>query len=140
MSDVKRNKDWGYEVEVQALDSLRHLFPDMERTGASSQKQKGWPDLIADGWDPLELLVTKEKGRCKPLLVTLSIHDFLEVAALGLAPNGGAAVSCKGRSQLWVHRMYLELKEGTQAWKRRLVTKPRELRWRQPVPSEGHTQ
>lgn len=138
MSDVKRSKSWGYEVEVQALKALQPLFGGLDRTGASAQKSKGWPDLVQSGTSPpFHFLVTKEKGPGKPLLITMSVDDFLAIASLGLPNTPTVVVGVKGRAKMWIQTIWGELQEGAKAWQRRspltnpLQGKPiRGRRWR----------
>lgn len=93
---------------MQALAALRALWASMERTGSSWQSQGNDPDLMVRGnndW-PLLLYVTKAKGPGHPLLVTLSVDDFLTIAASGISQCNTVLVGVKGRSQTWLDSLY----------------------------------
>lgn len=127
-SPQKRSKGWGYEVEKQAAKALSAIWPTVKRTG-SVNYSKDAPDLIAApqpltdiakrlGCQPhptLPIVVTKEKGSGKPLLVTLRMDDFLMLAENAGDPGGvraGVAVQCKGRQSIWVHKVMQGLCEA----------------------------
>jgi hypothetical protein len=119
---LARNKGWGYEVEVQAVEALQNLWPAAERTGASNQKVADDPDIISRGPDPYCLIVTKEKGQGKPLLVHLSMSEFLILAALGPGDNG-LLVQVKGRQSMWIDTLYRALRGRAKAWETKHETK-----------------
>lgn len=113
MTSPARSKSWGYEVEVLALRALRTIFPMLTRTGASNQKSKGYPDLTTGRMfqstgDTLKLIVTKDKGRANPTLVTMSMPDFLEIASRGV-PERDVWVQVKGRKTSTLGSLYREL-------------------------------
>lgn len=114
-SRQKRSKDWGYEVERQAEAALRLLDNTIERTGGSKQKVRGAPDLSSLhrnlGAAPLLLVVTKDKGAGRPLLVTLAMPDFLTIATTGFPRGEEVHVQVKGRAATWIGSLYCELKE-----------------------------
>jgi hypothetical protein len=115
---LARNKSWGYECETQALEALRPLWPTAERTGASNQKVADDPDIISRGRTPFCIVVTKEKGSHRPLLVHLTADDFIQIATLGVGDNG-LAVQVKGRANLWVNTLLYKLRARANAsWDR----------------------
>ncbi len=108
---VQRNKSWGYEVEVQAKESLKAIWPEMDRTGASNQKVSADPDLVVRGPDPICLVVSKEKGSHKPLVIHLMMEDFIILTQTG-PEELGVAVQVKGRAKLWVDGVLRALREN----------------------------
>ena len=106
---LARNKGWGYECEVQALEALRGLWPTAERTGASNQQHADDPDIISRGPTPFCVVVTKEKGSHRPLLIHMMMEDFIQAATLGIGDNG-LAVQVKGRKQMWIDTLLYELR------------------------------
>lgn len=121
MSTQKRAKSWGYEVELQALKILQQLVPDLERTGASAQKSKGYPDLMTPSTGRRTLdeatqcfIVTKDKGRHSPMLVTLPLVDLIDMVRMG-PPQGRVAVQVKARKATWIGSLWAELRQAVRA-------------------------
>lgn len=108
----KRSKSWGYQVEMAALKCLREVFPRMRRTGSPAYS-KAAADLVQEGRDGgppiVRLVVTRDKRR--PLLVTLSMEDFLELVPP--VPDGDVVVQVKGRQRTWIGALYDALKAAT---------------------------
>lgn len=114
-TQIARNKQYGYEVEVQALKALKALWPTLERTGASNQKHAHDPDLILRGTNPpLLLIVTKDKGQ-HPMMLHIQMDDFLALVTLG-APDVGVAVQVKGRAKTWIGGLFAGLQEAVKEW------------------------
>lgn len=122
MASPKRSKSWGYEVERQAEKALQVLDPEIQRTGASAQKAKGWPDLASPRRDtkPLFLVVTKDKGTGNPLLVTLPMADLQTIAATGWPLHDDVYVQVKGRAATWIGGLFRELKACVDEFRRTL--------------------
>lgn len=120
MSSPARSKGWGYEVERQAEKALQKLDPSIRRTGASSQKVAGAPDLATPrtGTAPLLLVVTKDKGPGSPLLVSLPMADLITIATVGWPVGAETYVQVKGRARTWIGSLYAELKESAKEWVR----------------------
>jgi hypothetical protein len=115
---LARNKGWGYEVEVQALEAVRSLWPTAERTGASNQKVADDPDIISRGPTPYCLVISKEKGSHRPLTVHMTMEDFIIITTMGVGDNG-LAVQVKGRATLWVNTLLYKLQGRVKAsWDR----------------------
>ncbi len=109
----QRPKGWGYEVEKLAERALRVIWPEIARTGASNQKVRGAPDLAEPGGTALNsilLVVTKDKGRHNPMLVTLSMEDLITISALG-TKGFTPVVQVKGRETTWIGGLHRELRE-----------------------------
>lgn len=108
------SKARGYNVEVAAATALREAFPKIRRVGSPGYS-KAHADLVQDGdgiAPPLRLVVTKAKGKTSPMLVTLSMEDFLEYAGEGIdwVP---VYVQCKGIARSYIDTVYRELREAT---------------------------
>lgn len=120
-SPQARAKSWGYDLEVLSLRALTRIWPRLERTGASNQKTKAAPDLEEPGAPSdaivLPLVLTKDKGRTHPLLVTLSSTDLIALLTMG-PQSFTPVVQVKGRSSTWVGRLYEELQEASDAGRR----------------------
>lgn len=117
MGDQARSKSWGYEVERQAEKHLKLLWPRIHRTGTSYQKTKGFPDL----WQPnrgqyILAVVTKDKGRDAPLLITLRVADLLDLVSLGSSSSQPVAIQVKGRQSTWIGSLWRELRDNATAW------------------------
>ena len=113
------SKRRGYDVEIAALNALKPIFPNLRRTGSVAYT-KSAADLSQDvhgPWKRLWLVVTRDKRQ--PLLVTLPIEDFRQIAwaAMGDDPEHydgvDVKVQVKARARTWIGTLYQELKEAT---------------------------
>jgi len=119
-----RSKGWGYEVEKAFERILRDCFPRLRRVGSPGYYRAA-PDLVQDGLKdpdkgldytkaPIRIVATKDKGRDKPYLVTLSAPDLYRLTAGGPWRNWfDVRVQVKGRKETWIGRLYQELVEAT---------------------------
>ena len=112
-SPQAKAKAWGYDVERMALKALNTVWPELERTGASNQKIKDAPDLLEPGPPdramPLVLIVTKDKGQQGPMMVSLSLEDFLVLQTVS-PRHFTPFVQVKGRDKTWIGSLYRGLK------------------------------
>lgn len=104
------SKRRGYDVEVEARDALRELWPTIERRGSVAYKKSAC-DLTVPGMVPREawpLVVTKDKRH--PLLVTTDIDTFIDIVRCGTnAGLFGVGVQVKARETTWVGTLHAEL-------------------------------
>lgn len=109
MSNPKRSKAWGYEVEVAALEALREVFVGLRRTGSVNYKHAA-PDLVQDGTPPtICLVVTRDKR--SELLVTLSVSDLRQLVGAACGERK-VIVQVKGRERTWIGSLMKELRKS----------------------------
>ena len=110
----RRSKSYGYEVEKAAEARLRAVFPNMRRMGSVAYR-KDAADLVqenASDSDPYRFVVTRDKR--KPLLITMSMDDFIYLCDDKTARDARAFVQVKGREKTWIGGLYEALVKATE--------------------------
>jgi hypothetical protein len=102
--NLKRNKRWGYEVEVRACERLSQVFPKLRRTGSTGYS-KAAADLVQDGSGPaVYLIVTQDKQRDP--IVSMTIPDLLLLLTCPIPHSDlRVYVQVKARERTWIGRL-----------------------------------
>jgi len=105
-----RAKQWGYEVEKACERELGKVFWGLKRMGSVAYK-KAAADLVRPGVPPiLYMVVTRDKRN--PLLVTMSVEDFMDLLTRSDAMKRSVAIQVKGRERTWIGTLYHELRKA----------------------------